>query len=81
MPTRIAAACSVLVFAVCLVVGAFQADNTLSTTVGRALVAMGGTFVVGLVLGVMAKKMLDENVEMEKRKLKNKPMESLADDR
>lgn len=81
MPTRIAAACSVLVFAVCLVIGGFQADNTLATTVGRALVAMGGTFVVGLVLGVMAKRMLEENIEMEKKKLKNKEMESLVDDR
>jgi len=81
MPTRIAAVCSLLVFAVCLVIGGFEADNPLSTAVGRALVAMGGTFVVGLVLGAMARKMLDENVEQEKKKLKNNEAKSVANDR
>jgi hypothetical protein len=48
-------------FAVCLLVG-LRADNTFSTIVSNALVAMGGTFAVGLVVGAMAQKMLDENL-------------------
>jgi putative copper export protein len=70
-----------LVFAVCLCIGGFEADNTFGTAVGRALVAMGGTFVIGLVLGAMARKMLDENLAMEKEKLKNNEANSLAEDR
>ena len=52
---------SLVAFAVCLLVG-LQAGNTFSTIVANALLAMGGTFVVGLVVGVMAQKMLQENL-------------------
>ena len=61
MASRIAAACSLIVFALCLVLG-IQAQNTFSTTISRALAAMAGTFVVGLALGAAAQKMLDENI-------------------
>ena len=53
---------SLVVFALCLVVGGLQAGNPFGTTVLRALAAMGGTFVVGLVVGVMADVMLKESV-------------------
>jgi hypothetical protein len=76
MPTRLAAAMSLVVFALCLVVGGVQAGNPFGTTVLRALAAMGGTFVIGLVIGLMAEMMLKESVAAptsapEAGKLKN----------
>ena len=65
MPKRIAAACAILAFAVCLVIGAFQADNPFATVVERALLAMAGTFAIGLLVGMMAQKMIDENIKAE----------------
>jgi NhaP-type Na+/H+ or K+/H+ antiporter len=61
MSNRLAGAMSLVVFAACLVAG-IAADNTLATTIGRALIGMAGTLVVGLVIGAMAQKMLDENL-------------------
>ena len=61
MPRRIAAAMSLIAFAVCLVAG-LEADNPLGTILARSLVAMAGTLVVGLVVGAMAQKMLDEHL-------------------
>jgi len=46
---------------VCILAG-MHAENPFSTVVANALVALVVTFVVGLVLGVMAQKMLDENM-------------------
>jgi drug/metabolite transporter superfamily protein YnfA len=63
MPTRLAAILALLVFAVCLVVGGLETGNTFSTTVGRALAAMGGTFVIGLIVGSMAQRMINENLK------------------
>jgi NhaP-type Na+/H+ or K+/H+ antiporter len=70
VPNRLAAVCALTVFAFCLAMGV-RAQNTFSTTVSRALVAMGGTFVVGLALGWVAQRMLDENVNTEERRLKD----------
>src|SRR4051794_2073338 len=61
LPRRIAAAMSLIAFAVCLVAG-LEADNPLGTILARSLVAMAGTLVVGLVVGAMAQKMLDEHL-------------------
>jgi hypothetical protein len=57
-----AAAMSLIVFASCLLIGGLGADNSFGVAVGRALVAMVGTFVVALVIGHMAKRMIEENV-------------------
>ena len=62
MPQRLAGALSLTVFAVCLLIGGFSAGNGFGTVVARALVAMAGTFVVALVVGAMARKMIEENV-------------------
>ncbi len=70
MATRIAACLSLIVFALCLLLGV-QAGNTFSTTVTRALVALAGTFVVGLALGFVAQKMIDENVKTQEQKEKD----------
>jgi hypothetical protein len=79
VPRRFAAVCALVVFSLCLLLG-IGAENTFSTTVSRALVAMAGTFVVGLVLGSVAQKMLDENLKNEEEKLKNRT-EVTVDDR
>jgi len=61
MANRIAATLSLVAFSVCLLMG-IHAGNEFSTVVERALVAMAVTLVVGLVIGGMAQKMLDESI-------------------
>jgi|HubBroStandDraft_1064217.scaffolds.fasta_scaffold149852_2 NhaP-type Na+/H+ or K+/H+ antiporter len=70
MTQRIACAMAFLAFAVCLVAGGIEANNSFATTVGRAVVAMLATLVIGLIVGAMARKMLDENLHAEAEKLK-----------
>jgi len=80
MIQRIAGAVSLIAFAVCLLVGGMEADNPFYITVTRALEAMAGTLLVGLVIGAMAKAMLDENLTMEREKIKkNQPKSGAAD--
>ena len=79
MTKRLAAALSLIVFAVCLGRG-MQAENSFSTTIQRALVAMLGTWIVGLIIGAMAQKMLDESIDQEE-KAKNSSTEIQASDR
>ena len=62
MAVRIAAGSALLVFAVALLLG-LGAENTFATTVTRALYAMGGTFVIGLIVGAMGAKMAEENLK------------------
>ena len=81
MVTRIAGALALLAFAVCLIVGGLGADNTFSTTVERALTAMAATMVIGLVLGAMARRMLEENLALEKEKLKKHAAAAPPNDR
>jgi ACR3 family arsenite efflux pump ArsB len=70
MVNRMAGVTALLVFVVCLVVGGIGADNTFETTVERALTAMAVTLVIGLVIGAMTRKMLEENVKSEEEKIK-----------
>lgn len=81
MPRRIAAICALTVFAVCLLVGGLQTGNPFTTTVLRALGAMAVTFVVGLFIGLMAQRMLDENVKTIEKNLKNNQAKPPAMDR
>lgn len=80
LPRRIAAATSLVAFSLSLIVG-LQAGNTFSTTVVRALAAMACTFLVGLLLGAMAERMLEENAVATEKKLRNLQSESTAEDR
>lgn len=57
-----AATMSLVVFALCLLIGGFGADNSFGVAVGRALIAMAGTYAIALVIGLMAKRMIEENV-------------------
>lgn len=70
MPTRLAGIMALIVFAVCLLIGGIQAGNTFDTAVVRALVAMGGTFVVAWVIGAMGKKMIQENLRQREDAVK-----------
>ena len=70
MTKRIAAIASLIAFAVCLIAGGFEANNPFTTTVSRALEAMAATWVVGMIVGAMAQKMLDENLRAQEEKLK-----------
>jgi NhaP-type Na+/H+ or K+/H+ antiporter len=81
MVNRIAGVCALLVFAVCLVVGGLGADNTFETTVERALAAMAATLVIGLILGAMARKMLEENVKSQAETIKKNWTTPPQDDR
>jgi hypothetical protein len=67
MTRRIAASMSLVAFFVCIVTG-LQAQNPFTTVVSKALLAMAVTFIVGLVLGTMAQKMLDENISEAQKK-------------
>lgn len=70
MTQRIAAAMSLVVFMVCLLAG-MSAGNPLATILTRAVLAMVVTLFIGLIIGSMAQKMLDENLKTEEEKLKN----------
>ncbi|MGA2500234.1 MAG: hypothetical protein ABSH20_21040 [Tepidisphaeraceae bacterium] len=67
---RIAASLALLAFAVCLLEGGFSAGNSFSTTILRALIAMSGTYCVGLVVGWAAQRMVQENLRTEEEKLR-----------
>jgi NhaP-type Na+/H+ or K+/H+ antiporter len=77
---RLAGCCALVVFAFCLIQG-LAAHNSFSTTVMRALLAMLGTFVLGLIIGWVAERMLDENLKAEETKLAKKQSEGVVDDR
>lgn len=81
MQQKMAGSMAIIAFAVCLLIGGWQADNTFTTTVCRALAAMAGTFFVGLILGAVAQKMLEENLRTEEKKLKNNEAKPAAEDR
>ena len=80
MTQRIAVALALVVFVVCLLCGA-SADNPFGTVVTRALLAMLGTLVIGLVLGAMGQRMLDENLKLEEEKVKNESVSPPEDGR
>ena len=63
MPQRLATIVALLAFALCLIIGGFEVGNPFTTTVERALAAMAGTYAVGLVVGLMGKRAIDENLQ------------------
>ena len=72
---------SLVAFAVCLLVGGLQARNSFGTTVSRALLAMLVTLVVGLLIGAMAQRMLDESLRTaaQERSRKNTNKSQVGD--
>ena len=80
MPQRIAATLGLVAFALCLV-ASHAAGNAFATTVTRALSAMAATFVIGLAVGAMAQRMLEENLRAHEEKLKNQEAKAEPSDR
>jgi hypothetical protein len=80
MTRKIAASSALLVFAVSILLG-LRAENTFSTTLSRALVAMAATFAVGLVIGAMAEKMLEENLSATMKKSEDSEAKPQVEDR
>jgi len=80
VPRRLAVAVALVVFAVCLLSG-MEAGNTFAETVTRALEAMFATVVIGLVVGVMAQKMLEENLNEPEKNLEISPVKGEPKDR
>lgn len=72
MATRIAAILALCAFSLTLVLG-LEAQNSFITTVWRALLAMAGTLFIGLVLGYIFQKMMEENLASLEKKLKTIP--------
>ncbi len=81
MAQRLAAVMGLIAFALCLVVGGIQAGNPFGTTIIRALFAMLGTFVIGLIVGTMGQKMIDENIKTAKEKLSDLGTKEAGSDR
>lgn len=73
MVIRMAAALALVAFAMCLVIGALEAGNPFGTTVKRALIAMAGTLVIGLLVGAAFHAMLRENLRTEEQRLRTPP--------
>jgi putative Mn2+ efflux pump MntP len=80
MPFRIAAAMSLVAFAMCLIMGTL-AGNAFSTVVLRAMGAMLATLIVGLILGAMGQKMIQENVNNPEKNPENSESNSTPRDR
>jgi len=81
MPKKLAASLALLAFAACLYVGGVQAGNPFGTTVQRALLAMAGTYVIGLIVGAMGQKMIEENIKGTQKKLLDSRTEAGRQDR
>jgi NhaP-type Na+/H+ or K+/H+ antiporter len=81
MVVRVAVVSALAAFSLCLLVGGLEADNPFTTTVWRALVAMAGTLVIGLVIGEMARRMIEESVAHEQEKSENNSEEVTESDR
>jgi|GEM_PF-2109620 len=81
MPTRIAAILALIAFALSLLIGAFDANNTLVTIVWRAIVMMGLALVVGYIVGVMADTMLKQNLSDVEKKNSKRAEESSENSR
>jgi galactitol-specific phosphotransferase system IIC component len=80
MIRRVAGAMALIAFALCLIMG-ILAGNPFVTTLERALQAMFVLFFVGLVVGWMAQRMLDENLSDQEKKSENEESNSTPQDR
>lgn len=80
MPRRLAVAVALIVFGVCLLSG-LMAGNSFDETIRRALVAMFVTLALGLVIGAMGQKMLEENLKQLEKKSQSSEAKQEPSDR
>ncbi len=67
MPTRvIAGSFALIAFALAIVMGMY-ADNSVATTLGRALVMMGMSYVVGLLVAVVGFRAVNDHFDRYKQ--------------
>lgn len=78
MEQRVAAICALIAFAMCVIVGAFEAKNPFGTTLARALVAMLGSYVVGYLVGMAGERMIGERRAAAEKK--SAPVEGTSAD-
>ena len=71
---------ALIAFAMCLVMGIVR-ENDFVTTLSRALKGMFVMFFVGLVVGWMAQRMLDENLSDQAKNEENEESKSTPQDR
>lgn len=81
MANRLAGILAVIAFAMCLLVGAFEADNPFTTCVYRSLIAMFWTYVVGYLVGIAAERMVAEHVVGLEKKAEAVAKESATEGR
>lgn len=68
MEQRVGAIAALLAFAMCLSIGAFEAQNPFGTVLWRSLIAMFWSYVVGYLVGMAAERMMRERrAELEKK--------------
>lgn len=80
MPHRIAAIIALIAFALCLLQG-MAVENTFSTTVLRAMLAMAGTYIIGLIVGLMGERMIQDRPKPKPEKMENSARKIETSDR
>lgn len=70
MEMRLAAILALCAFSLTLLVG-LEAGNSFTTTVMRSLLAMACALVIGLFVGIMFKRLMDEHLAAERKRLNN----------
>ena len=80
MANRMAGILALIAFAMCLLVGAFEAGNPFTTVVWRSLVAMFWTYVIGYIIGIAAERMLSEQREKDAEAEKSAAVKESATD-
>lgn len=68
MEQRVGAVCALIAFAMCVVIGAFEARNPFASVLTTALKAMAGSYVVGYLVGWAAERMMGERREAAAKK-------------
>jgi len=81
MPTRVAGILALVAFALCLLVGGFEAGNGFGATVALALKAMAATFVVGYAIGWAAQRSVGEGLFSPDVPEQNRAQDSATDGR
>jgi len=81
MSHRLAASFALLAFAMCLLIGAFQAGNPFTTTVLRAMLAMAATYVIGLIVLSMGARALGTGSAVRENNAEDSSQKAESSDR
>ncbi len=67
VPTKIVASCLALIGFAAAILAGLSVDNPASTTISRALVAMFVCYIIGLAVGAVAQRAVQEHVDTYKK--------------